>query len=62
MSMLILGIFDYRMMLAMFIVVPLALPFALLSYKRMVHSSLDCRMHSKVHPLEFLNMWREYRR
>lgn len=41
MSMLVLGIFDYRMMLAMFIVVPLALPFALLSYKRMVHSSLD---------------------
>ena len=40
-ALIILGIFDVRMMLAMFIVIPLAVPFAVISYKRVAHTSAD---------------------
>lgn len=40
-SMIILGIFDYRMSIAIFISIPIALPFAFISYQRMKHSSAD---------------------
>ena len=40
-ALIILGIFDVRMMLAMFIVIPLAAPFAVISYKRVAHTSAD---------------------
>ena len=40
-AMIVLGIFDFRMMLAMFLVIPLAVPFAVISYKRVAHTSAE---------------------
>ena len=40
-ALIILGIFDVRMILAMFIVIPLAVPIAVISYKRVAHTSTD---------------------
>ncbi|MBR4342991.1 MAG: ABC transporter ATP-binding protein [Lachnospiraceae bacterium] len=38
-ALVILSVFNVKMMLAMFIVIPLAIPFAIMSYKRVAHTS-----------------------
>jgi len=40
-ALVILSIFSVKMMLAMFIVIPLAIPFAIISYKRVAHTSAE---------------------
>ncbi|MBP3234654.1 MAG: ABC transporter ATP-binding protein [Eubacterium sp.] len=40
-ALVVLGIFNVKMMLAMFIVIPLAIPFAIISYNRVAHSSAE---------------------
>lgn len=40
-AIVILSIFNVKMMLAMFIVIPLAIPFAIMSYKRVAHTSAE---------------------
>ena len=40
-ALVILSVFNVKMMLAMFIVIPLAIPFAIISYKRVAHTSAE---------------------
>ena len=40
-ALVILSVFNVKMMLAMFIVIPLAIPFAIMSYKRVAHTSAE---------------------
>lgn len=40
-ALIVLSIFNAKMTLAMFIVIPLALPFAVISYKRVAHTSAE---------------------
>lgn len=40
-ALIVLSIFNVKMTLAMFIVIPLAVPFAVISYKRVAHTSAD---------------------
>lgn len=40
-ALVVLSIFNVKMALAMFIVIPLAIPFAVISYKRVAHTSAD---------------------
>ena len=40
-ALIVLSIFNVKMTLAMFIVIPLAIPFAVISYKRVAHTSAD---------------------
>lgn len=45
-ALIVLTAFDWRMMLSVFVVIPLALPFAFISYRRMSHISADLQ-HSQ---------------
>lgn len=40
-ALIVLSIFNVKMTLAMFIVIPLAIPFAVLSYRRLAHTSAE---------------------
>ncbi len=40
-ALIVLSIFNIKMTLAMFIVIPLAIPFAVISYRRVAHTSAD---------------------
>ena len=40
-ALIVLSVFNVKMTLAMFIVIPLAIPFAVMSYKRIAHTSAE---------------------
>ena len=55
-AVIVLSAFDVRMMMSVFIVIPLALPFAFMSMKKMEKEAHYFKIRSRKHLQEYLNM------